>query len=408
MNTSRKINTRLLTFQYCILQGVYWAAFCAVYTFSTVLLLSKNFTSSQIGLTVGLGNIFAVILQPVFAGIADSTKRISLQKLTALLTVITGVFYALVYFLPNILWGIAACFLLSVTFLQVIQPLINSVSIYYINQGVPVDFGISRGIGSVSYAVVSSVLGYLTEYKGVNVIIPAGIFLLAIAVLVLLSMPLLKQNIGNTEGFVVQSSAPENPVVKESLWHFFTRYRSFSITLIAVTLLFTFHNMTNNYMIQIVQSMGGDSSDMGTVFSIAALCELPIMFIFSKLLKHFRSSRLLIISGIFFAIKSAAYLLAGNIFQFYFVQILQMGAFALYMPASIYYVNETMSSSDKFKGQAVMTATNTLGGVIGSLLGGFLLDYAGITPLLITGFVMATIGALLLWVSCKEQREGEI
>ena len=54
-----------------------------------------------------------------------------------------------------------------------------------------------------------------------------------------------------------------------------------------------------------------------------------------------------------------------------------MGAFALYIPASVYYVNETMAPRDKFKGQAVMTATNTLGGVIGSLLGGFLLDHSG-------------------------------
>ena len=129
------------------------------------------------------------------------------------------------------------------------------------------------------------------------------------------------------------------------------------------------------------------------------------MLIFSKLLKYFRSNQLLILSGFFFAVKAITYLLAGTVTQFYLAQVFQMGAFALYIPASVYYVNETMEASDKFKGQAVMTATNTLGGVIGSLLGGFLLDYAGITPLLITGFILAAGGAVLLLFSCSTRKK---
>lgn len=401
MNSSPKINTRLLTLQYCILQGSYWATFCAVYAFSTVLLLSKGFTSSQVGITVALGNILGVILQPIFAGIADSSKRISLQKLTAFLCAVTALFFVLVYLLPNIFFGIAACFLLTDTFLQVTQPLVNSVSIYYVNQGISVDFGIARAVGSISYAAVSSALGYLIEQRGTNIIIFSGLLFLAIIVLALLSMPVLKEKSSETH------TAPENSansVVKEPLWHFFARYKRFTVALLGVTLLFTFHNMTNSYLIQIVQSLGGDSANMGTALSIAAISELPAMLIFSKLLKRFRSNQLLIISGFFFAIKAASYLLAGTVFQFYLTQILQMGAFALYIPASVYYVNETMESADKFKGQAVMTATNTLGGVIGSLLGGFLLDYTGITPLLSTGFILAAGGAVLLLFSCSHAK----
>lgn len=402
MNSSPKINTRLLTLQYCILQGAYWASFCSIYAFSTVLLLAKGFSSSQIGITVALGNILGVILQPIFAGIADSSKRISLQKLTAILSAITALFFLLVYFLPNIFIGIAACFLLTDTFLQVTQPLVNSVSIYYVNQGISVDFGIARGVGSISYAAASSALGYLIERKGADVIILAGLLFLAIIILALLSMPVLKEEGNNAH------SAPENSadtVSKESLWQFFTRYKRFTVALLGVTLLFTFHNMTNSYLIQIVQALGGDSANMGTALSIAAVSELPAMLIFSKLLKRFRSNQLLILSGFFFAVKAGAYLLAGTVTQFYLAQVLQMGAFALYIPASVYYVNETMKDSDKFKGQAVMTATNTLGGVIGSLLGGFLLDYAGIKPLLMTGFILAAGGAMLLLFSCSNRQE---
>lgn len=402
MNSSQKINTRLLTLQYCVLQGSYWASFCAIYAFSTVLLLAKGFSSSQIGVTVALGNILGVILQPVFAGIADSSKRISLQKLTALLSAVTAFFFVLVYLLPNIFFGIAACFLLTDTFLQVTQPLVNSVSIYYVNHGISVDFGIARGVGSISYAATSSALGYLIERKSANVIILIGLLFLALIVFALLSMPVLK---AENSACHAASEISAGTTVNESLWHFFTRYKRFTVALLGVTLLFTFHNMTNNYLIQIVQSLGGNSANMGTALSIAAICELPTMLIFSKLLKYFRSNQLLILSGFFFAVKAITYLLAGTVTQFYLAQVFQMGAFALYIPASVYYVNETMESADKFKGQAVMTATNTLGGVIGSLLGGFLLDYAGITPLLITGFILAAGGAVLLLFSCSTRKK---
>lgn len=395
MITSKKINTRLLAFQYSLLQGTYWAAFCTIYAFSTVLLLEKGFSDAQIGVIIALGNIFGVILQPVFAGIADSSKRISLQKLTAVLSGFTAFLFLLVYLLPNLLFAIAACFLLTDTFLQVVQPLVNSVSVYYVNRGVSVDFAVSRGVGSLSYAAASSVLGMLAAKFGVNSIIFMGIVLLVLLVLILLSLPLV-QGASYTE--------PKTEPSKESIFRFFARYKRFTVALIAVTLLFTFHNMTNNYMIRIIQSLGGDSASMGRALSIAAVCELPTMLFFSKLLKRFSSSRLLILSGIFFALKAASYLCAGNVFQFYLTQLLQIGAFALYIPASVYYVNETMEETDKFKGQAVMTGTNTLGGVIGSLLGGFLLDYTGgVTPLLSAGLVIAVTGAILLFFACKER-----
>lgn len=395
MTTSKKINTTLLAFQYSLLQGAYWAAFCTIYAFSTVLLLEKDFTDAQIGIVVALGNVLGVALQPVFAGIADSSRHLSLQKLTAILSGLTAFLFLLVYLLPNLFFAVAACFLLTDTFLQVVQPLVNSVSVYYVNRGVSVDFGISRAVGSLSYAAASSFLGILVTKLGADSIIFMGVLLLLSVVLILLSLPLIQ---GNT------SAQQKTETPKESIFHFFARYKRFTVALLAVTLLFTFHNMTNSYMIRIIQTLGGDSANMGRALSIAAVCELPAMLFFSKLLKRFSSGQLLILSGIFFALKAGAYLCVGNVFQFYLAQILQVGAFALYIPASVYYVNETMEATDKFKGQAVMTGTNTLGGVIGSLLGGFLLDYTGSTaPMLLTGFVMAAVGAVLLFFSCQDR-----
>ena len=387
-----KLNTRKLMIQYCILQGSYWASFCVIYAFATVFLLSRGFESSMIGVIIAAGNILGVILQPMVASIADRSEKISLHKLTAMLSVIMILLLVLLYFVPNGLLAVAVLFLLTDTFLQVIQPLINSVSVYYVNQGVSVDFGAARGIGSLSYAAASYILGIVVEKFGTRSILMAGILVALVLLVTVLSMP------------VLSSSAASRPKEKEpeqndaGLIVFAGRYKNFMLTLAGITLLFTFHNMNNAYLIKVIENVGGTSADMGRMLSIAAVTELPVMFLFSRISKHFKSSTLLMVSSAFFAIRAAGFMLAGNVMTMYLAAMLQIGSFALYIPSSVYYVNETMLDQDKFKGQAVMTATNTLGGVFGSLFGGFLIDNAGVGAMNTVCFAMAAAGAVLVFL----------
>lgn len=387
------INTRKLAVKYSILQGSYWAFFCVLYGFATVFLLSRNFNSSQIGIIIALGNILGVIMQPVFASMADSSQKLTLHRLVKVLAGITAVLLFLLCIIPNMLLAVAFVFLLTDTLLQVLQPLINSISVYYLNQGVQVNFGIARGIGSVSYAAASWLLGILIERFGTGTIPGMGIVLMLLMLFTVSSLPLLSETQSKET-----AAAQEKSEDGGSIWTFFGKYRRFSVALVGITLLFTFHNMSNSYLFQITQNLGGDSAAMGTALSIAAVLELPVMLAFSLLIRRFKSSSLLMASGVFFVLKALGYVLAGNVFQMYLAQIFQMGSFALFVPASVYYVNEVMEPEDKFKGQAVMTGTNTLGGVFGSLLGGFLLDFAGIHTMLYAGLGLAVIGCLMVLV----------
>lgn len=387
-----KLNTRKLMIQYCILQGSYWASFCVIYAFATVFLLSRGFESSMIGVIIAAGNILGVVLQPMVASIADRSEKISLHKLTAMLSVIMILLLVLLYFVPNGLLAVAVLFLLTDTFLQVIQPLINSVSVYYVNQGVSVDFGSARGIGSLSYAAASYILGIVVEKFGTRSILMAGILVALVLLVTVLSMPVLSSSAASRLG---EKEPEQNDA---GLIVFAGRYKNFMLTLAGITLLFTFHNMNNAYLIKVIENVGGTSVDMGRMLSIAAVTELPVMFLFSRISKHFKSSTLLMVSSAFFAIRAAGFMLAGNVMTMYLAAMLQIGSFALYIPSSVYYVNETMLDQDKFKGQAVMTATNTLGGVFGSLFGGFLIDNAGVGAMNTVCFAMAAAGAVLVFL----------
>ena len=69
-----------LTIKYAMLQGSYWMSFCAVYNFATVYLLSKSFSSKEVGVMLAAINIVAAVLQPLVANFADQTKKISLKN----------------------------------------------------------------------------------------------------------------------------------------------------------------------------------------------------------------------------------------------------------------------------------------------------------------------------------------
>lgn len=385
------INSKRLLIQNCIVQGAYWASVCTIAGFASVLLLSKGFTNSQIGIALALGNILGVICQPIVGSIADSSKKISLQALSAALSLAAIVLLAVLLFLPNIIVAVFAVFVATVALDQTIQPLVNSVSVYYISRGVNVDFGISRGIGSLTYAIASSVVGRLISVYDERVIIIASILCLAVTGSQFILLPRIANDLAESA-----ETAKEEKKKEISLIEFIKKYKYFCLTLVGGTLLLTNHNIGVSYMIQILNNIGGDTKDMGTSMSVAAIVELPVMFLFTRIMKKFKASTLITFSALMFAVKGLGFLLAVNVGQFLAVQVLQMFTFGMYIPAGVYLANERMEESDKFKGQALMAGTNTLGGVIGSLIGGVILDALGVRSMLLVSFIAAALGFVLI------------
>ena len=116
---------------------------------------------------------------------------------------------------------------------------------------------------------------------------------------------------------------------------------------------------------------------MGYAFSVQALIEIPPMFFFTMIAKKFKSKHLMYFAVIFFLLKSLAFAFVFNPTTLYLAMVLQMPSYAVFIPASINYVNEHMRDEDQFQGQAMLTAAYTFGAVVGSLLGGIMIEKLG-------------------------------
>lgn len=165
-------NTNLsLNIHYTGMQIPYWMGFSILTTFASVFLLSCGFTNGQIGIVLALANLLAVLLQPCVAALADRSVKLSLSWITAGLSLIMIVFSGLLIFLPKMFLPTAAIYVILIAFLMVLQPLTISLGTFYISRGYPLNFGLSRGIGSLAFAAASALTGRLVDRFSPSVIL---------------------------------------------------------------------------------------------------------------------------------------------------------------------------------------------------------------------------------------------
>ena len=84
--------------------------------------------------------------------------------------------------------------------------------------------------------------------------------------------------------------------------------------------------------------------------------------------------------------------LAPNMAGVYLVQCLNMFSFAMFIPASVYYVARIMDEADRVKGQAYLGSAIALSGICANFAGGRILDAYGPGAMLRCVVALSAIG----------------
>lgn len=457
---------------------MYFGAIC---NFASVFLLARGYSNSEIGVTLAVSNVLAVVLQPVIADLADRAKKLSLIGMTEIITVLMMVVTAGLLAIDGKTMALTVIFVLLIAWHMVLQPLFNSLAFRLSEAGAPVNFGFARSMGSLIYAVFTAVFGVVVERCGVLSIPVTGEIVL---VMLLVSLILAKRSFdrakrigdrgamhqscgmqvrsrcaevhkdhnGNanegcigamhescgmqvrsrrveanegcdverygccedacdgggsgaepddlcTEAFCIDESEAAAPDYSEppiSLVQFTKRHRCFFLVNLGVLGLYFGNAVFNNYMAQIVDSVGGGSDDMGIIFCISALCEIPFMASISLLRKKFSCQLLLKVASIGFLLKTGSCALAASVHMVIAAHLFQLIGFGLFLPAMVLFIDETMSRAEAVKGQALFTTMVAIGTVFSSLAGGMILDISGAKALLVVATVVTAAGAAII------------
>lgn len=382
--------------KYCVLQSCYWMMINVGLGYTAFCLGEAGFGAGAIGALTALYGLISALLQPMLGRVADKSRRIGWKTLLLVLSALCAAALAVLYGVSSGVWT-AVLFGLIAVLINCMLPMINTAYFYYENKGEKLDFGIARGLGSGAYAVMAMLLGAGTVKFGTGAVPMAGLPVLAVLFLTVWALPYQKK--------VVQSVRADQEERAVSHTSFVRKYPAFCVMTVGCAILLSVHNLNGTFLIQILERVGGDSSNLGTALAIAAVLEVPVLFFFTHIVKRVPESWLLVISGIAYVGKSLILMLAPNVGMIYVAQLMQPFSYALYASANVYFTNRCMDEEDAATGQALMSMTSPIGSVAGNLLGGWLIDQSGIPLMLEVTCVIAVAAAVVIAAAALMQRK---
>lgn len=201
--------------------------------------------------------------------------------------------------------------------------------------------------------------------------------------------------------------AADRPAEHRSIAAVLRSHPRFALTLLGCMFFFLTHTISNTYMNALVGKAAGTASAVGTSLAISAVLELPAMTLVSRLQKRFSPGFFLRFAAGAEVVKFLIFYLARSMPLIYLGHCMQFFQFAVYAPATVYYVAAALPERDQLKGQSlIFVAGSGLGGALGNLLGGRLLDRSGIQAALLLGTVSAAASLLTFCLSTREDSRG--
>lgn len=386
------MNTR-----YAAINASFWGAYGTLWAFIALLLEHYGFTSGQVGVVTSCATLGSVILAPAVSSFIDAHAQLENRHGAMALLSLAAALCLLVWLVPlprPFVPGM--CFALIGAFLSSVPPFQNAMAMDANLRGIPVIYGFCRGVGSVSYAAAVLLLGFVLERHAPTLLLPSFIVLTVCGILA-------------TSGFRLPergTSEPPDAPQGRGVFAVLREHPRFALTLLGCMFFFLTHTVSNTYMNALVAKAGGTASAMGTGLAISAVLELPAMTLVSKLQNRFSPGFFLRFAAGAEVVKFLIFYFARSMPVIYLGQCMQFFQFAVYAPATVYYVAAALPERDQLKGQSLIyVAGSGLGGALGNLLGGCLLDRSGIQAALLLGILCAAASLAVFSVSARTKKK---
>ena len=382
---------RNLTLRYSLTQFSNWAASMGAASFATTYLLDKGLGSGLIGVLLAASGLLSCVTSPVMASFADRAKKFILPQMMLALSALCILCFSL-QLLPGLpIMAAGILYILGMWASDAIHPLLNALNVACDASGYPINFGMSRGIGSIASATSALVLGHILARWGSAWMFVFLIFFRVLCMIAIAGFPKLTKTL----------SAPGTANESCGIFEFFARYKWYCISILGIGFLGMFHAMTETYLIAIMERLGGDSSNVGTALFISSMSGAPVIFFYSFFRKRIKKENLLKISALTFLLKAVLFCIAPAIGFVYLLEVLQTTSYGFLGPTQVYFAGSRVRPADMVKGQAFITAAYSLGCSGGNFAGGQLLNIS-VEAMLFAGIAMALTGTLILFFTLNK------
>ncbi len=389
MNSYKNLNLK-----YALVNAAYLMLVVATAGYGYNYLSQCGFQDGTVGIIITIISIFGLVCQTGFGQVIDQSETLTEKRFISLTMIVTIALSIVLTFVPNSSFLTIPLVIVAFTSAAAGMPFLNSLAFIYEKDGQSINYGLGRGIGSASYAVGSSLLGTLWGHFGCNVL---PIYIIAFSAATFLLVQIMPTPSSDLEK---QEHKEEAETESLSYGQFFQKYKSIILPVVGMVCLYFCHMIVNTYMAKVIGNIVPDAASVegfqGTAMFIQAMAELPTMFAFAILIKKFGIHKILILAAVVYSVKHVLILLCPNITFLYVIMVLQMFSYALLIPGGVYLSNEIVAPQDRNKGQAIMAATATVGGLFASLVGGQLFQFMSVTNVLTIATAVSILGTVLL------------
>ena len=354
-----------------------------------IYLQSENFSPSSIGILLSLFQISRIVAPNFWGWLADHTgHRVKWIKLTSFLGLIgfIGIFWAKGFF-----WIFLVMSALSL-FTSSTLPLAESLTLAHLatTDG---HYSRIRLWGSIGFIVASLFLGYLIDLQGINILL--WVLLITQAIIFFLS---------NTIPEAKEIHHKKNDL---SIWKIIKR-PSVVALLIGCTLMVSAHGVLYNFYSIYLKEHGYSSATIGWLWAVGVICEIFIFVLMPKILRRYSLKTILLISLFLGVIRFI--LIGASPDQFYLLLIAQMfhaATFGSFHAASIEVIAYFFKGRNQSRGQAIYNSVAYgIGGTIGGLGGGYLIQYLGGQLGFMIAAISPLIGFIVIWYGLKLEIKG--
>lgn len=354
-----------------------------------IYLQSENFSPSSIGILLSLFQISRIIAPNFWGWLADHTgHRVKWIKLTSFLGLIgfIGVFWAKGFF-----WIFLVMSALSL-FTSSTLPLAESLTLAHLatTDG---HYSRIRLWGSIGFIVASLFLGYLIDLQGINILL--WVLLIAQTIIFFLS---------NTIPETKEIHHKKNDL---SIWKII-KTPSVIALLIGCTLMVSAHGVLYNFYSIYLKEHGYSSATIGYLWAVGVICEIFIFMLMPKILRRY-SLKVILLMSLFLGV--IRFILIGaspdHFYLLFIAQIFHAATFGSFHAASIEIIAYFFKGRNQSRGQAIYNSVAYgIGGTIGGLGGGYLIQYLGGQIGFMIAAISPLIGFVVIWFGLKLEIKG--
>ncbi|QMV41172.1 MFS transporter [Cohnella cholangitidis] len=348
------IVTRLKGFNF-----FYFAMFALFLSFLPIYSAEVGVSGTHIGLILGMGSLISIVAQPLWGMVSDKSRTI---KKVLLLLLLASILIGTLLFHAHQIWSLIVLVALMNVFFLPTDPLVESLN-FQTSQREKVNYGSVRMFGALGYACVSLTAGYALKLWGMDSL--SWIFFGVGCAALLLALSLSD----------VQASA-----ARPSFHHlkdFFLQSHTW-IFFVIVLIVAIPHKMNDTFIGLYMEELGGDVRLTGMSWFVMTITETVMFAFVSRMIKPGKEAIWMTLAAGLYALRFLLSSMIGTPYGLVALQVFQGFTFVLFYVGALQYLYRIVPEQWKSTGQTALTATFFgVSGIIGSTVGGLLLDLYG-------------------------------